>query len=125
MDMQSTDTKPNSSNPPILALVRDLMFSSRITAEARAVSANIKIIRDPTALESADPTATLLLIDLNLPGATDAAAHWQSQSPTRTTIGFASHEDTPTISQARSAGIHQVLARSRFVQILPQLLSQK
>jgi hypothetical protein len=115
---------PNE-NPPILALVRDLMFSSRITAEARAASANIKIIRDPAALELSDPTSTLMLVDLNLPGAIQAAAAWPSQSPTRTAVGFVSHEDATTISQARTAGIQQVLARSRFVQILPQLLSQK
>ena len=111
--------------PPILALVRDLMFSSRITAEARAADAKIKVLRDPGLLQSCDPSSTLILVDLNLPGAIQAASTWQSQNPSRTTIGFVSHEDAATISQARSAGIQQVLPRSRFVQILPQLLSKK
>jgi|SRR5580700_684632 DNA-binding NarL/FixJ family response regulator len=113
------------SDPPILALVRDLMFSGRIMAEARAAGANVHIVRDPKSLEGAtDTQASLMIVDLNLPGAIEAAADWQKKGPRRV-VGFVSHEDAQTISQARSAGIDQVLARSRFVQILPQLLTQK
>jgi hypothetical protein len=33
---QTPDQTPPDQNPPVLVLVRDLMFSSRITAAARA-----------------------------------------------------------------------------------------
>ena len=38
------------------------------------------------------------------------------------TVGFVSHVDTPTIEAAREAGADRVLARSAFVEQLPQLL---
>src|SRR5580658_3782211 len=97
--------------PPILALVRDLMFSGRIMAEARAAGAAVRILRDPKLLEtSSDPVANLMIVDLNLPGAIEASSHWKKNGE-RYVVGFVSHEDAQTISQARSAGIDQVLAR--------------
>jgi hypothetical protein len=102
---------------PILALVRDLMFSGRIAAEARAAGVNCKIVRDPAKLPA---EGTLLIVDLNLPGAVEAAAGWQKGGGVA--IGFVAHTDEQIIAQARQMGIQQVLARGRFVQILPELL---
>jgi CheY-like chemotaxis protein len=111
----------------ILALVRDLMFSSKITAEARAANVACKIIRDPAQLPAADPTAPLLLVDLNLPGAIEAAATWRqtpgAQTSGRVAVGFVSHVDSDTITKARAAGIDQVLARSQFVATLAERLA--
>ena len=108
--------------PPILIVVRDLMFSGRILAEARAAGAQIKSIRDPADIAKlADTNARLMIADLNLPGAIAAAADWRKTGD-RKVIGFVSHVDSQTIAEAKTAGIDQVLARSRFVQILPELL---
>jgi hypothetical protein len=113
-------SEPEAS--PILVLVRDLMFSGRIIAEARAAGATIKPIRDPNDLSKfADSGASLLIADLNLPGAIPAAAEWR-KAPNRTVVGFVSHVDAQTINEAKAAGIDQVLARSRFVQTLPDLV---
>jgi hypothetical protein len=38
------------------------------------------------------------------------------------TLGFVSHVDSPTIEAARRAGVDRVLARSAFVEQLPELL---
>ena len=101
------------------------MFSGRIMAEARAAGAAVRVVRDPQLLEgSADTQAKLLLVDLNLPGAIEASSQWKKGGERRV-VGFVSHEDGQTIAEARSAGIDQVLARSRFVQVLPELLAQK
>jgi hypothetical protein len=105
---------------PVLALVRDLIFSSRISSTARANGVEIKILRDPAQL--ADETGNLLLVDLNQPGALEAAAQWKDNSR-RQVVGFVSHVDSLIISQARSTGIDKILARSQFVQVLPLLLS--
>ena len=106
---------------PILALVRDLMFSSRISATARAIHCQVKIIRDPAQL--AHETANLLIVDLNLAGAVEAAAAWKT-GPGRQVAGFVSHVDAETITKARGLGIERVMARRHFVEVLPTLLAE-
>jgi DNA-binding NarL/FixJ family response regulator len=101
------------------------MFSGKILAEARAASVTVQVIRDPARMdEHAQSPARLLLVDLNLPGAIEAAAAWRdaSQAHDRLVIGFVSHVDTPTIAQARQAGLDHVLPRGKFVQVLPEIL---
>ena len=103
----------------VLALVRDLMFSSKIIATARAEGTNVKIVRDPAKL--ADEVGNRLLVDLNQDGAIPAASAWKARTG-GAVIGFVSHVDAPSIAKAREAGFDQVLARSRFVETLPELL---
>jgi len=64
------------------------------------------------------------LADLNLPGAIVAASDWRRRT-SGTVVGFVSHVDSEAISQAKAAGLDQVLARSRFVTVLPDLLKGK
>jgi len=112
--------EPASADPePVLVLVHDMIFSSRIAAEARAAGVPFKIFGDPDALASTP--GRKLIVDLNFQGATEAASAWQ-KSTGRPVIGFVSHADTQAIAAARAAGIDPVLARSRFVQVLPELL---
>jgi hypothetical protein len=105
---------------PVLALVSDLIFSSKISAEARAAGALLKIIRQPSAL--ADQPGSNLLVDLNLPGGIEAAAAW-GKATGNPVIGFVSHEDRAAIDAARAAGIGRVMARSQFVQAIAGLLA--
>lgn len=104
----------------VLALVSDLLFSSKITATARSLGVSARVIRRPDDL--AEVVGTLLLVDLNLPGAIEAAAKWRAQTGVPA-VGFVSHVDAETASRANAAGINRVLARSRFVELLPNLLS--
>lgn len=104
----------------ILALVRDLMFSGRIGAEARAAGATCRIVRDPAKLP---PDGRLLIVDLNLPGSIDAAAAW-GKAQNKPVVGFVAHTDAQIVAAARAAGLGQVMARSKFVEILPQLIRQ-
>lgn len=106
--------------PRVLALVRDLMFSSKISATAGSIGAGVTIVRDPPAL--ANQAGQLLLVDLNLPGGIEAAAQWRAAHAGKV-IGFVSHVDTPTITRAREAGLDQVMARSGFVEALPGILA--
>jgi hypothetical protein len=106
----------------VIVLVRDLMFVGRITATAKAEDAEIKLVRDPASLVGVDVQATRLVADLNLPGAIEAAVSWKGAAAGREVVGFVSHVDADTISRARSSGIDQVMARSRFVEVLPALL---
>ena len=118
---------PRVSVPPVIVLVRDMMLSSRITATARAAGVPVTLLRDPAQLAAAAAAATTdstrLILDLNQPGAIDAAVAWKAPHQVREAIGFVSHVDADTIARARAAGIDRVLPRSRFVEMLPELLT--
>jgi hypothetical protein len=103
----------------VIALIQDLIFGSKITAEARAAGVQVRTARDPAGLAAADD-GDLLLVDLNLPGAIEAAGAWVART-SRTAVGFVSHVDADTIARARVAGITPI-PRSRFVNELPELL---
>jgi DNA-binding NarL/FixJ family response regulator len=96
------------------------MFSSKITGTARAMGTEAQVIRDPAQLTTQQ--GRILLLDLNLAGAIEAAAAWRAANPSTPVVGFVSHIDTPTIEKARAAGL-EVMARSGFVQALPRLLT--
>ena len=105
---------------PILALVRDLLFASKITATAGSLGTCVQLVRDPAKL--AEHAGNRLIVDLNLAGAIEAAQAWKGVTGGEI-VGFVSHVDTATIDRARAAGVDRVLARSRFVELLPQLLA--
>jgi hypothetical protein len=110
----------NEIMPATLALVRDLMFSSKISATAKAGGLTVEMLRDPASL--ADRAGDRLIVDLNQPGALDAAIAWKGNDPSRQVIGFVSHVDGQTIARARASGIDKVMARSQFVASLETLL---
>ena len=112
------DTHPQ----PVVAVVKDLMFGSKISATARAAGQAIVMLRDPAAALA--QAGRLLLVDLSLPGAIEAAAGWKlaHQQPV---VGFVSHVDTETIAKARQAGLDQVLARSAFSAQLESLINSR
>jgi hypothetical protein len=114
-----------ASNPsplPVVALIRDLMFSSKVSATARAVGREVRIVRD--AAQLATEKGTALIVDLALPGAIDAAAAWK-QAFHGETIGFAAHVDTPTIAAAKAGGIDLVMTRGSFTSRLESLLKSR
>ncbi len=113
----------------ILAAVDDLMFSSRISTTARAIGAAVRFARSRDAVieaARADPPS-LLILDLNSARiealAIVAALKADAALADVPTLGFVSHVDTAAIEAARLAGVDRVLARSAFVQQLPELLS--
>ena len=115
------DAPDQAGEPPVMVLVRDLMFSSRIAATARAAGVTVEMLRDPSAL--AGRRGRRLIVDLNQPGAIEAASDWK-HATAGSVVGFVSHVDANTIARARSARIDQVLPRSRFVEQLDELLRQ-
>ena len=106
---------------PMIVLVRDLMFASKIRATAQSLGATVTMLRDPAKL--AGETGARLIVDLNQEGAIEAAAAWKAAGAGREIVGFVSHVDAATITRAREAGVDKVLARSQFVQQVEQLLS--
>ena len=106
----------------IFALVRDLMFASKISAAAKAGGVSVRMLREPLQLMTVE--GDLLIVDLNQAGALDAAAAWKTRTG-GAVVGFVSHVDAETIAKARELGIDQILARSAFVMQLPQLLASQ
>jgi hypothetical protein len=119
-----TDTPADTpAATPILVVVRDLLFASKIGATANALNVPIRIVRDPAKLSA--ETASRLIVDLNQEGALEAAATWKKSAEGRFVTGFVSHVDKPVIDRARQLGIDQILPRSQFVTMLPALLQEK
>jgi hypothetical protein len=99
------------TSQPVVVFVRDLMFAGRIGATARAAGKQIVMLRDPQQL--ADHRSHRLIVDLNQPGALDAAVVWKTQHGGEV-VGFVSHVDAETIQKARAAGIDHILSRREF-----------
>lgn len=114
----------------ILAILDDLLFTSKIRAVAKHAGAEVVVARSAQSafehMRSAAPS--LVILDLNNPRTdpigTVTAMKADPSLASIPTVGFVSHVDTETIVAARAAGVDEVLARSAFVNRLPELLSQ-
>jgi CheY-like chemotaxis protein len=105
------------------------MLSSRVSTAAKGVGAELKFTRSVDAVLAAaraTPAPSLVILDLNSartkPLEIIAALKADPALAGIPTVGFVSHVDTATIEAARQAGVDRVLARSAFVEQLPQLL---
>jgi PleD family two-component response regulator len=114
----------------ILAILDDLLFTSKIRATARHVGATIAFARSSEgALEQMrQRRPSLVILDLNNPRTdplgTIAAMKADAALSAIPTLGFVSHVDTATIDAARAAGIGDVLARSAFAGNLADILAR-
>ena len=114
----------------ILAVLDDLMFSSKIKTAANQLGVDLRFSRSlDGALETMrkNPT-TLVLFDLNNqrldPLAIVSAMHADPALASIPTIGYASHVQTDVINAARQAGVGEVLARSAFTAQLGDILTR-
>ena len=105
----------------LVILIRDLILGSRVVAAAKNAGVTFNHVRDPAKLAGA--AGRRLILDLNQEGAIAAAGVWKAAGEGRLAVGFVSHVDAQTANAARDAGIDKVMARSRFVEVLPALLA--
>ena len=142
---------PNHTQPPlIVGFVADLMFSVKIESVAERLNYSIRWIESAEQLAPGEFVSpgnpaehlsgsgmalvdqltrwhpALILIDLGNP-----AVPWRDWLPMLKTVPatrripvicFGSHVDVDTLKYARSCGAEAVLARSRFVKDLPDLI---
>lgn len=113
----------------IIAAVDDLMFASKISAAARRAGVDVVFVKSLDELRSAAAgDAALLILDLNSrrtdPLATVAAIRRDDALAHLRTVGFVSHVQGDLVAAARKAGVDEVLARSAFVERLPEILSR-
>jgi len=114
----------------IVAVVDDLLFSSKIRSVADQAACPIAFVRRADAVLPAvrDKRPTLVIVDLDRAsldpiGAVRALKVDPELRETRV-VGFVSHVHADTIASAREAGIDVVLARSAFVTSLPKLVAE-
>src|SRR5690242_6378588 len=112
-----------------LLLCDDLLFSSRITGEARALGLTVKPARSLEQLLdlARQEPPSCVLVDLAFPGLVlPDLFHCLGEecNPPPRVVAYGSHVDTDSLRSARSAGCDPVLPRSKFVEELPRALPQ-
>lgn len=114
----------------ILAVLDDLMFTSKIKTTATQLGVTVAFARSSqAALEAMRASApSLVILDLNSPRVdplgTVAAMRQDDALARIPTLGFVSHVQTELIDAARQAGVGEVLARSAFTMRLADILRQ-
>ena len=112
---------------PVLALVEDVLFQQKIQSAADAAGVAVKFGADVTAAGSpcSGQPWDLIIVDLGLTRRDPIAliVALRRQLPQTPSIGYGSHVDAAQLARAREAGCTEVLARSAFVQRLPELLA--
>jgi PleD family two-component response regulator len=114
----------------ILAVVDDLMFTSKIRAAATRAGVTLVFARSAEAAlkEIRKEAPALVIFDLNNartdPMGTVAAMKQDAALASIPTVGFVSHVDGAVIAAARSAGVGEVMARSAFTARLGEILTE-
>jgi PleD family two-component response regulator len=114
----------------ILAILDDLMFTSKIktTAKQLGVAVSIARSRDGALADMRARHPTLVIFDLNNPRTdplgTVAAMKADPALASIATVGFSHHTQTETIAAARQAGVGEVLARGAFFERLPDFITR-
>ncbi len=114
----------------IVAVLDDLMFTSKIRAAAGPLGVGVTFARSAEAAlaEMRKTPPTLAILDLNNPRTKplDLVAQMKADPALASvpTVGYASHVQADVIDAARRAGVTEVLARSAFTQRLPEILQR-
>src|SRR5436305_682746 len=113
----------------ILAVLDDLMFTSKIKSAAGHLGVAITFARSSEAALTSMRAATPSLVILDLNNArTDPLGIVRAMKEDDTlksvpTVGYASHVMTDLIEAARQAGVGEVLPRSAFTMRLADILA--
>jgi CheY-like chemotaxis protein len=115
----------------ILAIVDDLMFTSKIKVTAGQLGVPVVFARsrESALAEMRKSAPTLVILDLNSartdPLGTVGAMKTDPALAAIPTVGFVSHVRTDVIDAARQAGVGEIMARSAFTAQLPEILARR
>jgi hypothetical protein len=111
---------PDGTEPkPTLALIRDLLFSSKLTAAAKTAGRPVKIVRDVAKLDALD--GHRLIVDLNADGHLAAAVAWKARTGGEV-IGFIAHVAGDGIAEANRLGLTRILSNGGFAANVERLV---
>ena len=112
----------------ILAVVDDLMFTSKIRTAANQLGVTVTFARsaDAARAEMQKGAPSMVILDLNN-ARSDPLGFVRSMKANPElasvpTVGFVSHVQTDLINAARQAGVDEILARSAFTAQLADIL---
>jgi len=114
----------------ILAVLDDLIFTSKIRTAAAQLGATVVFARsaDGALAEMRKTPPSVVILDLNNPrtnplGIVESMKQ-DSALAAIPTVGYVSHVDVDRIEAARAAGVGEVLARSAFSAQLADILKR-
>ena len=109
-----------------IALVRDILFRSRIDATAQALDSEVAYASDlnQAVMRCAEIRPATVFIDLSEAAfpAAETGMKIRAAAPQARLIGFASHVDLKALNRARAAGFDLTLSRSEFASRLEEFL---
>jgi len=109
-----------------VALVTDLIFSTKVRGTAKDLGVGCRIVGSLAALEEAllAEAASTVIVDLNADGVGGAEAIRVAKRacPMARVLAYLSHVQAGLAAEARGAGADEVMPRSVFVERLPELL---
>jgi CheY-like chemotaxis protein len=116
------------TTPIVVAVLNDLMFQVRIEHAARHAGRKVLFVKSqPEALALANELPALIILDLNYSEAQplELIDRLRANERTRSVplLGYVSHVQTDLRREAVEHGCNLVVARSKFVDSLPELLS--
>jgi hypothetical protein len=106
----------------VVAVLTDLFFQARISAAARAANRRLKIVGSSGDLAEVRGYQ-LALVDLDADLDVVEAIRRLAALPEGSIVAFGPHLDTEKRKAARTAGARRVLAKSKFVTELPELMN--
>jgi len=108
---------------PVLAIVPDLYFATRIAATANAIGVALELVAPQRApARVGEPEVSLVILDLHQPDPAALIAELKRAAPAVPVVGFFSHVDTERQRDALAAGADAAIPRSQFAGRLPSLL---
>jgi CheY-like chemotaxis protein len=115
--------------PPVLVVITDLLFRSKIDDAARRAGVPLRVAKSVEQLDRhlGGAAPAVVLMDLEMEGLDSAGMLARLRANQGTThvpvIGFAGHTNVEVIHAARANGV-QVMARSAFVAQLPAMMER-
>ena len=105
-----------------LLLCDDLLFTSRIGGEAKALGLTLRTVKTAADLLRISMPAPprCVIVNLHVPGLSidELVRELSKLEPKPIIVGYGSHVDTATLKKARDAGCDLVWPRSKFVEEL-------
>jgi hypothetical protein len=108
-----------TASPAVAVLTGDLFFRAKIEAVAKAAGVPVRFAGSA---EEARGAATVLVDLADGARAIEAVGALKAGSEAPFVVAFGPHREGEAFREARDAGADRVLARSAFVERLPELL---
>jgi hypothetical protein len=118
----SDSPSASAASSPLLICCRDLLFSSKVVAAAKAHGVAFKVVRDVSKLP--ETPGERLIVDLNADGSLEAAIAWKARHGAHVTA-FCSHVAVERIAQAKQAGLDAVMSNGGFTAQLEQIVGMR